>query len=302
MIYTVTLNPSIDYYVTTDSFELGKTNRTTTEMMIPGGKGINVAMVLSELGIEVTAMGFLAGFTGKWMEQQLKASGFETDFVYAKEGTTRINVKLKSHDGTEINGMGPQIGPEEIKTFLDRIDRNLSEGDTIVLSGSIPPCMPSTTYRDMMERFADRGIRFVVDASGKLLLDVLPLRPYLIKPNLHEAQELTDVKIRTKEDAFECARRLRRLGAQNVIISLGAEGAVFVSENDECYALKVSPQKVVSTVGAGDSMIGGFLYGSSRGGDIETAFRYAVAAGSATAFSEGMAKKEMIETLFLQMK
>lgn len=300
LVYTMTLNPSLDYTITIDGFALGKTNRTVTEQIFPGGKGINVSMVLSNLGIENVALGFLAGFTGEEIRRRTEALGLRTDFVMVKEGLSRINVKMKDFEGTEINGKGPVIGQEELELLLHKLER-LQGGDTLVLSGSVPTGVPGEIYGRIMKRISgrttDRGVRFVVDASGELLKSVLPFHPFLIKPNVNELGELFGVRIETVEEAILYAGRLREEGAQNVLVSMGSKGAVLVDEPGNEYRLPAPKGRLVNAVGAGDSMVAGFLAGWMQSGDYGRAFRMGVAAGSASAFSEGMATREAVVKL-----
>lgn len=234
MIYTVTFNPSLDYIVSVDDFQLGKTNRTASELMFAGGKGINVSIVLKNLGLDSTALGFTAGFTGEEIAKRLEADGIRTDFVNVPEGISRINVKLKNIDGTEINGMGPKIGPEELGKLLAQLEK-LEAGDVLVLAGSIPKSMPDDIYRGILKRLDGKNILTVVDATGELLVNVLKYHPFLIKPNNHELGELFDVEIATKEQAAPYARKLQEKGAKNVLVSMGGQGAVFLSETGELF-------------------------------------------------------------------
>lgn len=297
MIYTVTFNPSLDYIVSMNGFELGKTNRTTEERMFPGGKGINVSIVLSHLGIENTALGFTAGFTGKQIEKEIQALGLRTDFIHIEQGFSRINVKLKDFDGTEINGMGPQISPASIELLYEKLDR-LNSGDLLVLAGSIPKSLPDSIYSTIMERLAPKGVLFVVDATGDLLLHVLKFRPFLIKPNNHELGELFGVTLQTREEVVPYAKKLQEKGARNVLVSMAGQGAVFADETGAIHMLPAPKGTLVNAVGAGDSMVAGFLAGWSTKEDYGYAFRMGVSAGSASAFSEQLATREEIEHLF----
>ena len=293
MIYTVTFNPSLDYIVSVSDFELGKTNRTTTEQMLPGGKGINVSTVLQNLGIENTALGFVAGFTGKKIEEEAAKIGFQYDFIPVSEGFSRINIKLKDFDGTEINGKGPEIEREAVEKLFDKLEC-LKEGDILVLAGSIPECMPDSIYKDIMVRLQEKGILFVVDATKDLLVNVLEYRPCFIKPNNHELGEIFNVKLDTREEVIPWARKMREKGAKNVLVSMSGEGAVLVDENDEVHALPAPKGKLVNAVGAGDSMVAGFIAGWTEKKDYEYAFRMGISAGSASAFSELLATKEEV--------
>ena len=323
MIYTVTLNPSLDYVVTMKDFTLGKTNRTTTEQMFPGGKGINVSIMLKNLGIESTVLGFTAGFVGEEIERKIKEMGLGVDFIRVQEGASRINVKLKDFEGTEINGQGPEIGACEAELLMKKLDV-LQTGDILVLAGSVAKGMKASAYRDIMERLSDKGILFVVDASGETLLDVLPYHPFLIKPNNHELGELFRVTLQTRDAVVTYAKMLQEKGARNVLVSLAGEGAVLVTENGEIYKMPAPQGTLVNAVGAGDSMVAGFLAGwleaaeehngsnqeaadeadcpetavSIVGTRYEHAFRLAVAAGSASAYSENLATGEEIAALY----
>ena len=297
MIYTVTFNPSLDYIVSIDDFKLGKTNRTTTELMLPGGKGLNVSTVLYNLGIKNTALGFTAGFVGEELKRLAKETGYSCDFIDIKEGVSRINVKMKDFDGTEINGMGPVIDEEALNALMKKLEM-LTEKDTLVLAGSIPSSMPSDIYSRILETFSGRGIRFVVDATKKLLLNVLPFRPFLIKPNNHELGEMFGVTLKSKDEVVPYAKKLREMGAMNVLVSMAGEGAVLVDEIGKVHKLDAPKGILVNAVGAGDSMVAGFLAGWEEQGDYEHAFKMAVSAGSASAFSELLATEDEIRTLY----
>ena len=296
MIYTVTFNPSIDYIVSMDNFSLGKTNRTTEEKMFPGGKGINVSTVLTNLGISNIALGFIAGFTGDEIKRLTIERGILCDFIKLTTGNNRINIKLKDYDGTEINGSGPDIPKENLNELIEKLHR-LKDGDTLILAGSIPASVPSHIYPIILEKLKEKNINIVVDATKELLMNTLHFRPFLIKPNRHELEEAFDTTIESKEEAIRYARHLQRLGARNVMVSLSGDGAVFVSEEGESFASEVPPGKLVNAVGSGDSMIAGFLAGWENSEDYVQAFRMAVAAGSASAYSEELATKEKVESL-----
>lgn len=296
MIYTVTLNPSLDYIIDVKHFEPGMVNRTTAEKIFAGGKGINVSMVLKNLGFDSTALGFLAGFTGKEIERQLEEKGISTDFICLEEGISRINMKIRSEVESEINGLGPEISQEAIKKMFDRLDE-LQEGDILVLAGSIPASMPESMYRDIMKRLADRKLKIAVDATKSLLLNVLPFHPFVIKPNNHELGELFNVKIESKDQAVEYAKKLQEMGAQNVIVSMAGEGAVFVGDDGSVFQSEAPKGTVVNSVGAGDSMVAGFLAGYLGEGDYKEAFKLGVCTGSASAFSEQLATREQVEAI-----
>ncbi len=297
MIYTVTFNPSLDYIVSVDNFKLGLTNRTNEEQILPGGKGLNVSTVLYNLGIQSTALGFIAGFTGHEIEQRMKNVGCICDFIELENGVSRINIKLKSVDGTEINGKGPDITEEAINELLKRLDK-LKAGDTLVLAGSIPDSVPDSIYKDIMKRLSDRGVRFVVDATKELLLNVLDCHPFLIKPNNHELGEIFGVEVKTREAVSEYAEKLKEMGAQNVLVSMAGEGAVLLDEYGELHMHEAPKGKLINAVGAGDSMVAGFLAGYAESGDFEQAFKMGISAGSASAFSELLASKEEVMAIY----
>ncbi len=288
MIYTVTFNPSLDYIVSVEDFKLGMTNRTATERMLPGGKGINVSIVLRQLGLDNTALGFVAGFTGEEIIRNLKEYGIQADFIRIPAGISRINVKMKNIDGTEINGMGPEISPDKMEELMAQLEQ-LSQGDVLVLAGSIPKSMPDDIYRLILKRMESKKIMAVVDATGDLLMNVLPYHPFLIKPNNHELGELFDVSITTREQVVPYAKKLQERGAANVLVSMGGQGAVLVSETGEVYMAEAPAGELKNSVGAGDSMVAGFVTGWITRRDYEYAFRMGVSTGSASAFSENLA-------------
>lgn len=296
MVYTVTFNPSLDYVVNVDDFKLGMTNRTSKELMLPGGKGTNVSIVLKNLGVESTALGFAAGFIGEEIVKRLAEVGVHTDFIMLDEGCSRINVKLVSIDGTEINGMGPQIDSVRIDQLMEKLSK-LTREDTLVLAGSIPASMPADIYQKIMERLQSTGVRIVVDATRDLLMNVLPYQPFLIKPNHHELGEIFGVELKEHKDVVEYARRLQEKGAKNVLVSMGGKGAVLLAEDGTVIAGTTAPGNVINTVGAGDSMVAGFLAGYMEQGDYEFAFKTGLAAGGASAFSTGFATKEGVDEL-----
>ena len=297
MIYTVTFNPSLDYIVSIDNFQLGKTNRTTAELMLPGGKGLNVSTVLQNLGIENTALGFTAGFVGEELKRLAKQTGYHCDFIDILKGVSRINVKMKDFDGTEINGMGPMVDGPALDALMKKLEQ-LGEGDTLVLAGSIPAGMPKTIYRDILEKLQGRGIRFVVDATGELLLNVLEFQPFLVKPNNHELGELFGVSLTTKASVVPYAKKLQEMGAMNVLVSMAGEGAVLADALGNEYFLDAPKGILVNAVGAGDSMVAGFLAGLEEACDYAHAMKLAVAAGSASAFSELLATGAEIKALY----
>ena len=275
MIYTVTFNPSIDYFVSVPDFEMGKTNRTNTEIMVPGGKGLNVSLKLAELEVKSTAIGFIAGYTGKMISDYVDEKGIQSDFVKLKEGNSRINVKFTSNDGTEINGNGPKIYTEELQELISKLN-TLKEGDILVLSGSIPSSLPADIYSSIMENLKDKEIKIVVDASGNLLTDTLKYKPFLIKPNHHELGEIFNTKVENHEDAVKYGLKLQEMGAVNVLISMGKKGSVFISEDGSIYKKEAEKIKIVSSVGAGDSMVAGFIAGWVKTGNYKEAYEKAV--------------------------
>lgn len=297
MIYTVTFNPSLDYIVSVEDFQLGMTNRTDSELLLPGGKGINVSTVLKNLGIENTALGFIAGFTGDEIRRKVEEIGVKADFIQIREGVSRINLKLKSIDGTEINGQGPDIGKEKVEELLSRLD-GLREGDVLVLAGSIPASMPDDIYKNIMKRLTGKGIMIAVDATRDLLVNVLEYHPFLIKPNNHELGEIFDTEIRTREEVIPYARKLQEMGACNVLVSMAGEGAVLADSDGSCHMAPAPKGDLVNAVGAGDSMVAGFLAGWMEKKDYVHAFHMGIAAGSASAFSEYLAKREEIEAVY----
>lgn len=297
MIYTVTFNPSLDYIVGTEGFQLGNTNRTVSELMLPGGKGINVSTVLKNLGIESTALGFTAGFTGEEIRRRVSGLGFRSEFIDVGNGFSRINVKMKEFDGTEINGQGPVIGENAVGRLMERLD-SLEEGDTLVLAGSIPASMPDSIYSDILARLEGKGVVSIVDATKDLLLNVLKYRPFLIKPNHHELGEIFGVDLERREDVVPYAEKLQEQGAQNVLVSMGGKGAVLLDAEGSVHMLPVPKGTLVNAVGSGDSMVSGFLAGWTEKKDYEHAFRMGISAGSASAFSELLATKEEILDLY----
>ena len=300
MIYTVTFNPSLDYIVSVDDFKLGLTNRTSSELILPGGKGTNVSTVLKNLGLESTALGFVAGFTGNEIVKRLNDIGIKSDFISIENGISRINLNLKSIDGTEINGAGPDISEEKVNELMDKLNQ-LKEGDVLVLAGSIPSSMSDNIYRDIMADLKDRGVMIVVDATKDLLLNVLEYHPFLIKPNNHELGEIFDVKLTTREEVIPYGRKLQEKGARNVLVSMAGEGAVLIAEDGQVFDAPAPKGKLINGVGAGDSMVAGFVAGWIEKQDYEYAFHMGVASGSASAFSENLATKEEIINVYNQV-
>ena len=296
MIYTVTFNPALDYVVWMDALRPGQINRTQSEEIQYGGKGINVSTVLSALGVENIALGFLAGFTGRALEEGLRSQGVRTDFIWLPDGLTRINVKVKGGDETEINGQGPTIGPVALRSLQDKLDR-LEAGDILVISGSVPAALSHDVYEQILARLEDRGIQFVVDSTRDLLCSALPYHPFLIKPNSLELGELFGRTLEQEEDIRSCAAELQARGARNVLVSMAGNGSLLLDERGNCHRLGVPKGKVRNSVGAGDSMVAGFLAGWLETGDYAYAQRLGAAAGSATAFADGLATKEQIMAL-----
>lgn len=301
MIYTVTFNPSLDYIVSMNSFEMGKTNRTIGEQMFPGGKGINVSIVLNNLGIKNTALGFTAGFTGDQIEREVRKMGLLTDFIHLDKGLSRINVKLKDYDGTEINGMGPDIGQIDVNELYAKLDQLVAD-DILVLAGSIPNSLPDSIYSDIFARLQKKGVLFVVDATKDLLLNVLQYQPFLIKPNNHELGEIFQVTLNTREEVVPYAKKLQEKGARNVLVSMAGQGAVLVDALGAVHMLAAPEGKLVNAVGAGDSMVAGFLAGWTEKKDYAHAFRMGISAGSASAFSELLATRQEIEHVLAKLK
>lgn len=296
MIYTVTFNPSLDYIVTVKDFKLGMVNRTCEEIMFPGGKGINVSIVLNNLGMESTILGFTAGFTGKEIQRRVTEMGCREELISIPNGLSRINLKLRSNEESEINGMGPVIDGEAIKALYEKLD-TLKEGDVLVLAGSIPSSMPETMYSDIMKFLENKGVMIAVDATRDLLVNVLPYHPFVIKPNNHELGEIFNVTLKDKNDVIVYAKKLQEQGARNVLVSMAGDGAVLVAEDGSVYTSEAPKGKVVNSVGAGDSMVAGFVYGYLTSKDYKTAFKMGISCGSASAFSENLATKPEVEAI-----
>lgn len=296
MIYTVTFNPAIDYIVYMKELEKGSINRSERETAFFGGKGINVSFILKELGHESTALGFVAGFTGKALEQGIENKGLHADFVRLENGITRINVKIRSGEETDINAQGPDIRQGDIDRLFEKLDR-LKEGDVLILAGSIPKTLPSDIYERIMERLYGRGVHFVVDATKELLVNSLKYKPFLIKPNNDELSEIFGVEIKTPELSAEYGKKLVKKGASNVLVSMGGNGAVLCDENGKTHYMPAVGGEAVDTVGAGDSMVAGFIAGYTEKKDYEYALKLGTAAGAATAFSEGLGTRDKIYEL-----
>lgn len=300
MINTITLNPSLDYIVKVDDFKVGHVNRTSKEDIYPGGKGINVSIVLKNLGVKNRALGFTAGFTGEEIEKLVANHGVDNEFIRLEKGMSRINVKLKSKEESEINGMGPDISKNDIEKLYEKLEA-LKAGDFVVLAGSIPNTLPDDIYETIMKDFKDKEINFVVDATKDLLLNVLKYKPFLIKPNHHELGEMFNVKLNSKDEIITYAKKLQEIGARNVIISMAGDGAILIEENGEITISDTPKGMLVNSVGAGDSMVGGFLAGIAENKNIKEAFKIGVATGSASAFSEGLATRDKVEELLKQL-
>ena len=299
MIYTVTFNPAIDYVVRTGEMKVGVVNRTESEEIYFGGKGLNVSIILNELGIKSEALGFVAGFTGEAIENGRAKDGIKTDFVHLNNGFSRINVKIQSSFETEINGQGPEISEENIEELFKKLNK-IQDGDTIVLAGSIPASLPSDIYERILEYLKNKKIRAIVDATGDLLMNVLKYKPFLIKPNNFELEEIFGVELKTAEDVSEYALKLKEMGAVNVLVSMAGDGAILADENGKIHACGVCSGTVKNSVGAGDSMVAGFIAGCEKKG-YEYALKLGTAAGGATAFSDGLAKKDLIYSLLEQL-
>lgn len=299
MIYTLTCNPSLDLVVSLPRLSPGTVNRAAGEQVYPGGKGINVSLMLTHLGLPNHMLGFTAGFTGRELVRLLHAQGCTPDFIELPEGCTRINLKLRAQEETEINGAGPAIPPRALADLNDRLD-GLHSGDYLVLSGSIPPSLQDDLYETVLRRMKGRGVHCVVDASGTLLRRTLPYAPFLIKPNQHELGELFQVRLHAIEDVAFHAKRLQGFGARNVLVSMGQEGAVLLTEQGESLCIPAPEGELMGSTGAGDSMVAGFLAGWIKTGAYQPALEWAVCAGSATAYSEWLASREAVQALLRQ--
>lgn len=298
MICTVTFNPSLDYIVRVDDMRLGVINRTTYEQVLPGGKGINVSIVLGNLGHASRALGFLAGFTGAEIARRVSEAGVSADFIEVVEGMSRINAKIKSNEETELNGQGPLITEGNIEELYAKLDV-LGAGDTLVISGSVPNTLPGDMYERIMARLEGRGVRIVVDAERDLLTRVLPYKPFLVKPNNIELGDIYGVTLKTRDEVVPYAKRMQEAGAQNVLVSMAGEGGVLVSADGQVFQSPAAKGTVVNSVGAGDSSVAGFLAGLIETGSYEAAFRMALASGSASAFSDHLATRPEVEALMV---
>lgn len=300
MIYTITFNPALDYISKVDNFEIGKINRTKEEKILPGGKGLNVSTVLKNLGFQSTALGFIAGFTGKELKTEIEKYGIQTDFIEVKKGITRINVKISSDVETALNGNGPIITEEDIEKLLEQISKFNNE-DIVILAGNIPKGIKNNIYEIICSKLEKNGVTFVVDSTKELLINVLKYKPFLIKPNKEELEETFKEKIETNEDIIKYAEKLQDMGARNVLISLGGDGAILVTETKEVYYSKAPKGKVLNTVGSGDSMVAGFIAGYQKNRDYNEAFKMGIAAGSASAFSMNLATLPEVESLLKEI-
>lgn len=293
MIYTVTISPAIDYVVHLDTLKSGMTNRSSREEYFFGGKGINVSQVLKELGEDSIALGFVSGFTGQALESGLKDQGIKTDFVRLKQGITRINVKIKAGQETEINGQGTVAGESDLNILLEKLE-SLSDGDVLIISGNVPKSVPSDIYNRIFEKVGNADVKIVLDTTGDLLMNALKYHPFLVKPNIDELKEIYGDDI----DAAAGAAKLQEAGAGNVIVSMGKDGAFLLDENGNEHHAGVCKGNVINTVGAGDSMVAGFVAGYMKTGDYRYALDMGSAAGSATALSPGLADREKISECF----
>lgn len=297
MIYTITFNPALDYIMVVPSCRSGEVNRTESEKIMAGGKGINVSIVLNNMGVENTALGFISGFTGGAIKNILADMNCKTDFIKLDNGFSRINVKIKSDTETEINGQGPDISDGAVKKLYEKLD-SLNDGDTLVLAGSIPSSLSDSIYCEIMDYLKDKKLNIVVDATKDLLVNVLKYKPFLVKPNNHEIGEIFGVELKTRSEVVPYAKKMQEMGAKNVLVSMAGEGAVFVGENGEVYESEAPKGKLVNSTGAGDSMVAGFLAGYMENQDFMYALKMGLSAGSASAFSENLATKEEILNVF----
>ena len=303
MVYTVTFNPALDYIIKIENFEIGKINRSNQEIILPGGKGINVSIVLNSLGIETTTLGFIAGFTGNKIKEEIEKYNIKTDFVKLKNSNSRINVKIAKNSNTEetaINCTGPIIDKDNVEILFQKLEK-IKNGDIIVLSGSVSKGIENNIYEEICEKLKEKEIKIIVDTTKDLLLNTLKYKPFLIKPNKEELEETFNTKIETKEEIIIYAKKLQEKGAQNVLISLGGDGAILLTEKNEVYYSNTPKGQVINTVGAGDSMVAGFVAGYLKKKDYKEALKLGIASGSATAFSAGLAMNEEINGLLKQI-
>ena len=297
MVYTVTLNPALDYVMKLGKLRTDDINRTDGEEIYYGGKGINVSVILTQLDIPNTALGFLGGFTGKKLEEMLKSDGISCDFNHLKSGDTRINVKIKADKEIDLNACGPEITEDDMQSFLKKLD-GIRDGDYLILAGSIPKTLPDDIYERMLEGVSDRKVNCVVDATGDLLKNVLKYKPFLIKPNHHELGDLFSVEIKNDEDIVKYSKKLQEMGAKNVLVSMAKDGAMLTDESGNVHKIGNAKGKLVNSVGCGDSMVAGFTAGYINTADYSYALRLGSACGNATAFSEKLATREEIVRVF----
>ena len=305
MIYTVTFNPALDYIMRVDGLQSKDINRTRSEEIHYGGKGINVSVILTRLGVENKALGFVAEFSGKQIEDMLVSDGIKTDFVHLKEGYTRINVKIRCDRELDINANGPEIKREEVDALFEKLEE-LKSKDYLILAGSIPKALPDNMYEKILERLDGKGVNFVVDATGDLLKNVLKYKPFMVKPNHHELGEIFGVEITALEDIEKYAKKLQEMGAKNVLVSRGKDGAALIDEFGKVHTMGNVPGKIISSVGCGDSMVAGFVAGYVKEKDYAYALKLGSACGNATAFSSGLATKneidKMLQSEYLQQE
>lgn len=297
MIYTVTLNPSLDYIIKVDRFQFGRVNRASSETIRAGGKGINVSLMLQTFNVDNRALGFIAGFTGRQIRESMKAAGCTTGFVELEHGFSRVNVKMNSMGETEINGAGPTVSVEEMGKMIDRIAEMVREDDTIVLSGSIPQSLPQDTYEQILEKIDTDVVNVVVDTNGNILRRLLCFHPFLIKPNLQELSEMFSCPLKEYDEIVGCAHHLQEEGARNVLVSMGEDGAILVTENGQVFSAPAPKGEVVDSTGAGDAMIAGFLAGYLERGSLVDGFYMGLVTASATVFREGLATREEVRQL-----
>ena len=300
MIYTITFNPALDYISQVDNFEVGQINRTKTEKILPGGKGLNVSIVLKNLGLESTALGFIGGFTGEELQKRIETKGIKTDFIKVKNGITRINVKISSNKETALNGNGPEISEDDVQELLEKIE-NIKKEDIVIIAGNVPKGINNNIYEIICVNLERNGVTFIVDATKELLINILKYKPFLIKPNKEELEETFKVKINTKEDIITYAKKMQLMGAQNVLVSLGEDGAILITLDNQVLQSDAPKGKVLNTVGAGDSMVAGFLAGYIESKNYEYSLKMGIATGSASSFSMDLATKKDVEKLLEQI-
>ena len=302
MIYTVTLNPSIDHVIEMNELQEGIVNKVNIENFYAGGKGINVSKILKEHGVENIALGFISGFTGEFIKNNLEQCGIKNDFINVLNGYSRINMKIKTNENeTEINGLGPSISSSNIKDLFNQFEK-LSSNDILVLAGSIPPSLPDNFYEEIMKQLSTKNVKIIVDARNNLLLNVLKYRPFLIKPNHHEISEIFNKEIKTIDELIFHGNKLKEMGAQNVLISMGGDGAILITESNEIYRSNIPKGTLKNSVGSGDSMVGGFITGYLKTNDYKEALKLGAASGSATAYSDDLAKISFINELSSQIQ